>query len=104
MNDLTLPFVYDPAQYPAELANVTHVTLYRSDSAVLRNDEQIQALTASGVAVRDPLPGTDPFREQGYWYYIEEAAQAFRAMRVIFSGASPDASCPARSSPRSPKA
>src|SRR5437870_4684756 len=80
MNDLTLPFVYDPAQYPAELANVTHVTLYRSDSAVLRNDEQIQALTASGVAVRDPLPGTDPFREQGYWYYIEEAAQAFRAI------------------------
>ena len=80
MTDLTLPFVYDPAQYPAELANVTHVTLHRFDNAIPRNDLQIQALAASAVTIQSALPGTDPLREQGHWYYVEEAAQNFRAI------------------------
>jgi len=80
MTDLTLPFVYDPAQYPAGLAYVTHVTLHRFDTAMPRNDAQIQALAASAVTLRSALPGTDPLREQGHWYCVEEAAQNFRAI------------------------
>src|SRR5215218_10190828 len=80
MSDLTLPFVYDSAQYPAELASVTHVSLHRIDDAIPRNSDQIQALVASKLAISDPLPGTDPFREQGHWYGVEEAARNFRSI------------------------
>jgi hypothetical protein len=80
MSDLTLPFVYDPAQHLAGLAHVTHVSLHRMNNAVARNDRQIQALAISQVAVSDPLPGTDPFREQGHWYSVEEAARNFRSI------------------------
>jgi hypothetical protein len=80
MSDLTLPFVYDPAMYYSGLVYVSHVSLRRLGEAMPRNFDQIQALAASGVAVYDPLPGTDPFREKGRWYSVDEAARSFRSI------------------------
>src|SRR5690349_14951834 len=57
-SDLRLPFAYDPAQHPIALANATDVMLHRLGGAVLRNEEQIKALAASGVVVRDQMSGT----------------------------------------------
>lgn len=80
MSDLPLAFVYDPAQHLAGLAYMTHVSLHPIGDAVARNASQVQALSASQVAVSDPLPGTDPFREQGRWYSVDQAAQNFRSI------------------------
>ena len=80
MSDLTLPFVYDPAQHLAGLAYVTYVSLHRIDDAISRNSSQIQALADTQVVVTDPLPGTDPFREQGHWYSVDPAARSFRSI------------------------
>jgi hypothetical protein len=80
MSDLTLPFVYDSAQYHVGMSFVTHVLLLRLGDAISRNTNQIEALAASGVKVPGSLAGTDPFREQGRWYSVEEAARNFRSI------------------------
>ena len=79
-SDLRLPFAYDPAQHPIALANATDITLHRLGGAVLRNEEQIKALAASGVVVRDHMSGTDPFREQGHWYETDQEEWTFEAI------------------------